>query len=352
MKKSLLTIVSLFLTLTLWAQAKIEFEKSLHDFGSFPEAQATAECIFKFKNTGNVPLLIVKAKATCGCTVPEYSKAPIAPGASGEIRVTYSAVGRPGAFNKSIKITTNATPADYSLTIKGNVIGEPDRSEYKYYINGLYLKTISPDMGKITKGAKKSISLDSWNGTDRMLTITVSNVADYMQVKALPNILKPGEKGKIEITYDSKLSNNWGTQVDEFLITSERPNSRTTNKKITVNSFIAEDFSKQGSKVPVVQFEKVLVNFGEIAGINVAQQTITLSNKGKGTLIVRNISSSSPVVSAKIAKNEIKTGGNSALAITINPVKSKSRIVNEIITIVTNDPKNPEIKVQVTATLK
>ena len=185
-----------------------------------------------------------------------------------------------------------------------------------------------------------------------MLTITVSNVADYMQVRVLPNILKPGEKGKIEITYDSKLSNNWGTQVDEFLITSERPNSRTTNKKITVNSFIAEDFSKQGSKIPVAEFEKVLVNFGEIAGINVAQQSVTLSNKGKGTLIVRNISSSSSVVNAKIAKGEIKADGSSTLSISINPVKSKSRIVNEIITIVTNDPKNPEIKVQVTATLK
>lgn len=352
MKKPLLTLVSLFLTLTLCAQAKIEFEKSVHDFGSFPEAQATAECIFKFKNVGNAPLLIVKAKATCGCTVPEYSKAPIAPGASGEIRVTYSAVGRPGVFNKSIKITTNATPADYSLTIKGNVIGEADRSEYKYYINGLYLKTISPDMGNITKGAKKSISLQSWNGTDRPLTIAVSNVADYMSVKALPNILKPGEKGKIEITYDSKLSNNWGTQVDEFLITSERPNSRTTNKKITVNSFIAEDFSQQGGKIPVAEFEKVMVNFGEIAGVNVSEQTITLSNKGKGTLMVRNISSSSIVVNAKITKSEIKAGNSASLSIAINPVKSKSRIVNEIITIVTNDPKKPEIKIQVTATLK
>lgn len=352
MKKTLLTIVSLFLSLTLWAQAKIEFEKSVHDFGSFPEAQATAECIFKFKNTGKAPLLIVKAKATCGCTVPEYPKAPIAPGASGEIRVTYSAVGRPGAFNKSIKITTNATPADYSLTIKGNVIGEADRSEYKYYINGLYLKTISTDMGKITKGAKKSVSLDTWNGTDRTLTIMISNVADYMQVRALPNILKPGEKGKIEITYDSKLSNNWGTQVDEFLVTSERPNSRTINKKITVNSFVAEDFSKQGSKIPEAEFEKVLVNFGEIAGANVSQQAIALSNKGKETLIVRTISSSSSVVNAKIAKSEIKTGSSATLSITINPVKSKSRIVNETITIVTNDPKNPEIKVQITAILK
>ena len=155
MKKVALLFISLIFCLGINAQAKIEFEEIVHDFGTFSEEENFVNYSFKFKNVGNAPLLIVKAKATCGCTVPSYPKAPIAPGKSGVINVKYSAIGRPGAFNKSVKITTNGTPAETNLIIKGNVIANADNENYKYYINGLKLKAVSYDLGNIVKGEKK-----------------------------------------------------------------------------------------------------------------------------------------------------------------------------------------------------
>ncbi len=78
--------------------ARIEFSKETHDYGNIRYGSDGA-CSFEFKNTGNVPLIISDAQGSCGCTVPDWPKEPIAPGAKATIRVKYD-TKRPGEFNK------------------------------------------------------------------------------------------------------------------------------------------------------------------------------------------------------------------------------------------------------------
>ncbi|MGI8893793.1 MAG: DUF1573 domain-containing protein [Bacteroidia bacterium] len=99
--------------------AEIAFEKETHDFGTMPyEADGAYE--FKFTNTGKQPLIITNARGSCGCTVPTYSKEPIAPGASGTIKVSYD-TKRVGGFTKTVTIESNAATPTRILTIKGSV---------------------------------------------------------------------------------------------------------------------------------------------------------------------------------------------------------------------------------------
>lgn len=125
MKKFILTtILSVFAMLAFAAgEAEIKFEKTSHNFGSFPESQKVT-CTFKFTNTGDNLLVIHQAIASCGCTVPKYSKEPIKPGESGEITVTYNGAGKfPGHFKKSITIRTNAKQEIVRLYIEGDMQG-------------------------------------------------------------------------------------------------------------------------------------------------------------------------------------------------------------------------------------
>ena len=69
--------------------AEITFEKTSYNFGSFSESSPKVTCKFKFKNTGDGPLVIHQAIASCGCTVPQYPKEPIKPGESGEVTVNF-----------------------------------------------------------------------------------------------------------------------------------------------------------------------------------------------------------------------------------------------------------------------
>ena len=79
---------------------------------------------FAFTNTGNEPLVIKSAKGSCGCTVPTYPQEPIMPGETKTIDVSYD-TNRPGAFTKTVTLTTNETPDTHTLTIKGEVLVPP-----------------------------------------------------------------------------------------------------------------------------------------------------------------------------------------------------------------------------------
>lgn len=126
MKKLFLTtILSIFALVTFAAgEAEIKFEKTSHNFGSFPETEKVT-CTFKFTNTGDNLLVIHQAIASCGCTVPQYPKQPIKPGENGEIKVTYDGSGKfPGHFKKSITLRTNAKQEIVRLYIEGDMVGK------------------------------------------------------------------------------------------------------------------------------------------------------------------------------------------------------------------------------------
>lgn len=98
----------------------MNFDVSEHDFGTIKEG-TIVEHTFSFTNTGNAPLLIINAKGSCGCTVPKWSKEPIAPGEKGELTVSFNSNGKPNLQNKKVTITANTTNGKETLTIKAMV---------------------------------------------------------------------------------------------------------------------------------------------------------------------------------------------------------------------------------------
>jgi len=98
----------------------ITFAVESHDFGSINEGEVV-DTEFKFTNTGDAPLIISAAQGSCGCTIPDYPKAPIAPGEEGRILVSFNSEGKPNQQSKTVTLTTNAVPSTKVLTISANV---------------------------------------------------------------------------------------------------------------------------------------------------------------------------------------------------------------------------------------
>lgn len=103
----------------------MEFKTDMHDFGTVAEGP-DAEFKFEFKNTGKEPVILSAVTASCGCTAPEWSKEPVLPGKKSVIKAVYHTAGRPGGFNKTITVTSNAGVK--VLTIKGTVEKAPESS--------------------------------------------------------------------------------------------------------------------------------------------------------------------------------------------------------------------------------
>lgn len=124
MKKILFIAFMLVAGYTMsFAQAQIKFDKVSNDFGSFSEEDAVQKCTFTFTNVGDQPLIINQAVASCGCTVPAYTKTPIKPGQKGTIVITYNGKGKfPGHFKKTITVRTNGMPEMTRLYVEGNML--------------------------------------------------------------------------------------------------------------------------------------------------------------------------------------------------------------------------------------
>lgn len=129
MKTKLFMLVA-FLAMTMAVQAKkypqIKFERTTIDMGTFSMDDPVQKCTFKFTNIGDAKLVINAVHASCGCTVADYPKDFIAPGASGEITVTYNGTGKmPGRFKKNIQIFSNCKEDMARIFIQGEMTDVP-----------------------------------------------------------------------------------------------------------------------------------------------------------------------------------------------------------------------------------
>ncbi|MDR2139875.1 MAG: DUF1573 domain-containing protein [Tannerella sp.] len=127
MKRVLFVLMAVLLTSgMLHAQQKeasiTVVDSTSYDFGDINEADGPVSHIFTILNNGELPLVISRVQAACGCTTPEWTKEPIAPGKTGEVKVIYDPKGRPNKFNKTVSIYSNGSTGSYTLTIRGNVI--------------------------------------------------------------------------------------------------------------------------------------------------------------------------------------------------------------------------------------
>ena len=117
----LIVVVLLPMSVSAKKQAELKFDETVYNFGTIPEDGGKVSHTFTFTNTGDANLMIIDAKADCGCTIPQFPKEPIAPGKKGVIKVTFDPKYRPGAFSKIVTIRSNAKNKKARVKIAGRV---------------------------------------------------------------------------------------------------------------------------------------------------------------------------------------------------------------------------------------
>lgn len=108
---------------------KLQFEEEKVDFGTIAQDSEPFRTI-KIKNVGDAPLLITNARGSCGCTVPQAPKKPIAPGESAEMKIRYD-TKRIGPINKTVTLTTNEKAKTRVIRVVGKVEPKPDGTPTK-----------------------------------------------------------------------------------------------------------------------------------------------------------------------------------------------------------------------------
>ena len=102
-------------------KAAIKFTEDSYDFGTITEGEVVSHT-FEFTNTGEGDLIITEAVTSCGCTVPEWPREPIAPGQKGKIEVKFNSAGKHGLEKKTVTIVANTTPPYTPINISSTVV--------------------------------------------------------------------------------------------------------------------------------------------------------------------------------------------------------------------------------------
>lgn len=342
--------------------AQISADELTYNFGTIAEADGLASHTFVVKNTGDSPLVITRITASCGCTQPEWTKAPIAPGKTGNVKVTYNPKGRPGPFYKTVSIFSNGKKGSYTLAIKGNVTPKPIQPAfiYPYSIGNLKLQTktvlysnIRPDE---TLGEKISVK----NEGKTTLTILQGKVPHFLTVEIRPTQLAPDEVGEITLLLDAKVNKRKGRVTAEIPLTVESIGQKEISGKIHVAANIIDNFEKlsaaEKAQAPVAQLSGTLLDFGKLPerggfipliGGKVTG-TVDITNTGKSPLIIHSITCDNDLVDISGGKKEIKPGVTATYKISVRPREIKTKL-EALINVVCNDPNGPVRLIKVTA---
>lgn len=360
MKKTFIISALLMVAMAAMAQKPvITFEKTEHDFGQINEGDGKVSTQFEFRNDGMEPLVLSNVKASCGCTTPEWPRQPIEPGAVGHITVTYNPNGRPGRFTKTVTITSNATQSSSKVMIKGEVIPRSAKPVDKYPVKmgAVSLNTKNVKYDKIYKGQVKAREVLYANKTNEAVTIGLLYDNRFIDAQVSLTTVEPNQEGIITFVMNSANCNEWGDVVSGAYLVVNGKEEKTDEYKINITADVEEDFTKLSEEqlhaAPIVEIAKS-IDLGTVkAGSQITYKT-ALKNLGSNPLEVRRLfNNTGNYFTANVQKKTVKGGKSTNLVFTVNTKATKEHGQQEVgtysrqIELMTNDPKNPRVKINV-----
>lgn len=336
------------------ATTKMQLSATEHNFGTFKEEAGRQTFDFIVTNTGTEPLVIQNVVASCGCTTPEWTKQPIPAGAKGKITAIYDPKDRPGQFNKTLSVYTNTKPEVVTLSIKGEVIPHEKTVEelFTFAVGAIRFESNHMPFTNVKKNEKKMRVMQLINTSTEPVKVEFDGLPPHLNLVCNPETLKPGQKGMVEGTYDATKNAGWGNVSD--MVKVKLNGVVQENLYYYVSANLVEDFSsltkEQIDNAPVFKVESTTVDLGKIKGMTQNEVVFKFKNEGKSDLLIRYIRPTCGCTAVQQGPQGvgIKPGETSTIKAVFNS-GSYSGKVTKAIYVYTNDPKNSELVLMLTA---
>jgi hypothetical protein len=347
----------------------INFASMSHDYGTRKEEEGELNHTFVFTNVSNTPIQLLDVKASCGCTTPAWTKETVMPGQTGTIVATYNTRNRPGKFTKTItvqavkvdpikKIVTDSATKDVKiLTISGDVIARQKGPQdwYPFEEGNLRYSTNHISLGNITNQDVKTKEVVIYNQGTKPVTLNNVETKPYINVEFVKNqkTVNPKDSIRINVTYDAKGVNDWDWQHERIYLYT---NDDTLPKKtMYVSATIMPAFGKMTKadslNAPTITFDKTTHDFGKINDKDAVSTTFVFKNTGKSTLEILKTKASCGCTATQPSKTKLEPGESSDIQVTFSPVGKKGEQMKQV-TVITNDPKQPSIRLNIKADIQ
>ena len=352
----------IFTSILLWtaaclvgyAQPKATFDKMTHEFGVVLwKHPATAT--FQIKNDGDKPLVISNVTTSCGCTVADWTKEPIAPGATGVVTSTFDAKAL-GHFYKDIGVYCNASARPIYLMLRGEVSADPKNYTltHPYEIGAIRLNKAAIEFDDTNKGDKPTMEILVANTTSDVYTPVLMHLPPYLEAVAVPERIGKKATGKIKVTLDTDKLPKFGLTTATVYLSRFPGDKVSEENAIPVSAVLLPDFSnmsqQQRLNPPAVQLSATEFTVPPLAENAKKKLTVVVKNVGKSDLDITDLQVFNPALGVQLKKRVLKPGAQTKMKITVygkylKKVKSAPRVL-----MITNDPNCPKVIVKVNVT--
>lgn len=350
---SILFIISLLPSLA--QTPALRFDTLTWDFGTVAEAGGRVTHRFGFANRSGRPVVVTDAVATCGCTVPVYSKRPVLPGERSEIAVTFDPMNRPGRFDKAVSVFTSESGDPIRLRITGRVTPRERSVEELYpaiWAEGCGAAATSHAFGYVrarAAAAQRDRLGQRVVGTDR--TDVALRPAERPPDGERAGAARCGERASFDFGYDLPAGCGvYGTLEDEIGLSVD---GAPVADWIVVSGIAVDNpLLYSDNSAPKAEISENIVKFGPVKRPSgPSTKWISLRNTGERPLTVRAVESR--VFGCTLRPGmRIAAGGEAQVGIRLTPSDCEYGVAVERIRIVTDDPERPMLTVRATAVIE
>ncbi len=355
LKIAITLIIALLGLSPIESHAQLVFEPSEWDFGTIREIDGRVSHTFTGENRGTTPLVILDVIASCGCTVPQFSRRPILAGAKTSITVTFDPTNRSGIFNKELTVYSSERKKMATLTIRGRIEERPKSIEERYPIavgKGLRLNISHCSFSYVYPEQLETCAIGYVNTTPSPVSLELRprKSSGLLSVSA-PHRIPAGATGAINLSYLIRIRSPYYGTLDDVLaiyvdgIVSEIP--------ITAHGIAVDSPPKDRKTAPKVQLSENILKFGAVkSSATTVQQSFRLTNEGSDTLHIRAVEIGDHFSTTLKAGEQIAPQQSVVVRVRLNPSQLTPRVLSDRLIFITDDPERPMRRMRVTAIIE
>lgn len=349
--KCVLTAISMAVYAISGAQPqKVEFVKTVHDFGDIMLNSGHHKYTFTFKNTSQQPVVIQTVISSCGCTTTDWTRSPIMPGESGKIDATFLNDQGPYPFDKSLTVYITGEQRPVVLRIKGVVHEKSKTLKELFPVNygEISLRSSYIDLGNIARGEIRKEVIEIANTSSRVAEVSFSALPAGVRMDVNPKSIAPGKRGELEITFNSSQTNTWGSiSLTPIFVVNGRAISE---KEFTIQANIRDNFrsltKEELDNAPVPMANSSTFDFGSVKQGSSVLASFRIRNLGRRDLIIHKIDLSEPNIKVK-HPTKITPGSTGIIEASI-VVGTETGEKGYILSLITNSPSRPVMNLIIT----
>ena len=322
-----------------------------YDFGTFPEAGGKRMGEVRFINEGSAPTTINRVRLTCGCTSESHTEGLVNPGDTAIVSFTYNPAGRPGRFEKSIKVYTGENNDLTTVRMRGTVIGAPQTlaNDYPVEAGPLRLDSRRIDFGKVRHGTSRHHFIVLYNQGTTPLKPVWTNPGEAVDIDLSNHVIPPGELTTMSVYLNTRDEERMGPLEYSFVITpdAERSDSTVTYSILAdITPDLRDMTPEELENAPRVEcsprrIETGILNTDKNRNLASYPVTFAISNQGHTDLHVARIVAKGVPMKLKRYPTSLKPGKSGRVEAVIDFRKFPAGPFNFKIEVITDDPLRP-----------